>query len=320
MNLKSDNKIESSKSNKKLNVFLLFLVLSFLFWMLIKLSKNYISDVKFNLEFVDAPKNKLLQNNSDNEIVLTVNTVGFKLLGYSLKKKKLNYSLTEVKRRKGTEYYSIAKSEFNNLQAQLPADVIVLSVKPDTLYFDLGVKKSKKVKVVTNVNLQFKPGYNLINKYTIEPEYITISGPTKFVDSIEVVEADLLELKDVSSSLDVKVKLIKKNEAITFSSDYINISGEVAKITEGSFDLSFSVINLPKKQIISTFPKVVKVVYQVPIKDYNKITQNSFVVQCDYKESVDNNLEYLIPKIIEKPDVLFDVKIVPSKIEFLTKK
>ena len=165
MNLKSDNKIESSKSNKKLNVFLLFLVLSFLFWMLIKLSKNYISDVKFNLEFVDAPKNKLLQNNSDNEIVLTVNTVGFKLLGYSLKKKKLNYSLTEVKRRKGTEYYSIAKSEFNNLQAQLPADVIVLSVKPDTLYFDLGVKKSKKVKVVTNVNLQFKPGYNLINKY-----------------------------------------------------------------------------------------------------------------------------------------------------------
>jgi hypothetical protein len=241
-------------------------------------------------------------------------------LKYSLKRKKLNYSLADLERSKGSEYYSITKSKINNLQAQLPAEVIVLSVKPDTLYFDLGIKKSKKVKIIANVNLQFKPGFNLIKKYTIEPKFVTISGPTKFVDSIEVVEADLLELKDVSASIDVKVKLLNKFKTITFSTDYINIIGEVAKITEGSFDLPFNVINLPGKQIISTFPKVVKVVYQVPIKDYNKITKNSFVVQCDYLETVNNNLEYLIPKIVEKPDVLFDVKVVPGKIEFLIKK
>ena len=79
-------------------------------------------------------------------------------------------------------------------------------------------------------------------------------------------------------------------------------------------------INLPRKQIISTYPKEVKVVYQVALKDYNKITENSFVIQCDYRETMDNNLEYLVPKIIEKPNILFDVKIVPNKIEYLVKK
>lgn len=320
MNTKIENKTERSQNNKKLRVFLLFLMLSFLFWMLIKLSKNYIADVKFDLVYVDEPKNKLIQNNSDNEIILTVNTLGFKLLGYSLKNKKLNYSLADLERIKGSNYYSITKSKINYLQAQLPVETVVLKVKPDTLYFDLGVKKSKKVKIIPNVNFQFKPGFNLIKKYTIDPKFVTISGPSKFIDSIENVQSELLELSDVATSFDVAVKLLNNMDAITLSIDHVNISGEVEKITEGSYTLPFKVINLPRKQIISTFPKEVKVVYQVALKDYNKITENSFVIQCDYRETVDNNLEYLIPKIIEKPNILFDVKIVPNKIEYLIKK
>ena len=113
MNTKIENKTERSQNNKKLRVFLLFLMLSFLFWMLIKLSKNYIADVKFDLVYVDEPKNKLIQNNSDNEIILTVNTLGFKLLSYSLKNKKLNYSLADLERIKGSNYYSITKSKIN---------------------------------------------------------------------------------------------------------------------------------------------------------------------------------------------------------------
>ncbi len=320
MNTKIENKTERSQNNKKLRVFLLFLMLSFLFWMLIKLSKNYIADVKFDLVYVDEPKNKLIQNNSDNEIILTVNTLGFKLLSYSLKNKKLNYSLVDLEKIKGSNYYSITKSKINYLQAQLPVETIVLKVKPDTLYFDLGVKKSKKVKIIPNVNFQFKPGFNLANKYTIDPKFVTISGPTKFIDSIENVQSELLELSDLATSFDVAVKLLNNMDAITLSIDHVNISGEVEKITEGSFTLPFKVINLPRKQIISTFPKEVKVVYQVALKDYNKITKNSFVIQCDYRETVDNNLEYLVPKIIEKPNILFDVKIVPNKIEYLIKK
>ena len=44
---------------------------------------------------------------------------------------------------------------------------------------------------------------------------------------------------------------------------------------------TFEVINLPRNVIISTYPKEVKVVYQVALKDYNKIPENSFRVHCD---------------------------------------
>lgn len=319
-NSNSQNRADSSKNNRKLRVFLLFLFLSFLFWMLIKLSKNYISDVEFNLNYTEIPKNKLIQNKPDTKIIITVKTIGYKLLKYSFANKSLNYNLSDLKRIKGTEYYSITKNKIKLLQTQFSAETEILKVQPDTLYFDLGKEKSKKIKVVSNVQLQFKSGFNLIKKYTIDPEYITISGPAKLVDSILEVQTDLLDLKELASNFNEQINLIKPIDSVSFSSNYVTIIGEVEKITEGSFMLPYKVINLPKNNIISTYPKEVKVVYQVPLKDYNKITENSFEVQCDYRETINNKLEYLTPILVEKPNILFDVKIVPNKIEFLIKK
>ena len=55
------NNSDSLKNNKKLRVFLLFLFLSILFWSLIKLSKEYIAEVEFDLVYSDVPNNKLIQ-------------------------------------------------------------------------------------------------------------------------------------------------------------------------------------------------------------------------------------------------------------------
>lgn len=317
---KQQSKIESLKNNKKLRVFLLFLSMAILFWMLIKLSKNYIADVEFNLVYTEIPKNKLLQNEPSEKIKLTLNTIGYKLLKYSFKTRNLNYSLTDLKRKEGSLYYSLTKSKLNYLQAQLSADTKVLKVEPDTLFFDLGVKKSKKVPIISNANLQFKPGYNLVKKYTLYPDFVTVSGPTKFIDSIKEIKTEKLDLIDIFSSFEQELKLLVPNKEVALSSKETIIKGQVEKITEGSFQISYQVINLPKNYFISTFPKEIKVVYQVALTDYNKISENSFEVICDYKETEDNNLDYLIPKIVEKPDILFDVRVIPNKIEFLIKR
>lgn len=317
---KDQNIIDSKNSNKRLKVFLLFLLMALLFWLLIKLSKNYISDVEFNLVYTDVPQKKLLQNVPDQKIILTVKTIGYKLLNYGLKPRTLNYSLNDIDRKKGSEYYSLTKSKINFLQAQLSAETTVLKIKPDTLFFDLGIKKSKKVKVITHVNLHFKPGFNLTKEKTFTPTSITISGPNKAIDTINEVHTKVLDLKDLSEPFEKEIKIIIPSESVSLSTDIVTVKGKVEKITQGTFNLPYRIINLPKKYLISTYPKEVKVVFQVALNDYNKISENSFKIQCDYKHTVDNNLEYLVPKIIEKPDLLFDVKVMPTKIEYLIKK
>ena len=312
--------MDTLKSNKKLRVFLLFLLLSFLFWTLIKLSREYISEVEFGLNYTDVPKNKLIQNEPSEKIKLTLKTSGFKLLRYGFKPKVLDYTLTEIDRKSGSEYYSETSSNINFLQAQLSAETVVLNAEPDTLFFDLGVRKSREVRVVSEVNFEFKTGFNFVQPVQMQPDLVTISGPEKVIDTINEVYTQDITLQDLSASFSTKVGLRPPNDAVELSVQEVNVIGEVDKITDGSFSIPFEVINLPRNYLISTYPKEVKVVFQVALKDFNKIPENSFRVQCDYKQSEDNNLDYLIPQVVEKPEIIFDVKVIPNKIEFLIKK
>ena len=313
-------KMDTLKSNKKLRVFLLFLLLSFMFWTLIKLSREYISEVEFGLTYTDVPQNKLIQNEPSEKIKLTLKTSGFKLLRYGFKQKNLEYTLTEIDRKSGTEYYSETSSNVNFLQAQLSAETVVLNAEPDTLFFDLGVRKSKEVAVISEVNYEFKTGFNFVQPVEIDPKMVTISGPEKVIDTIREVFTENITLQDLSTSFSQKVGVLAPNDAVELSEKEISVIGEVDKITDGSFSIPFEVINLPRNYLISTYPKEVKVVFQVALKDFNKIPENSFRVQCDYKQSEDNNLDYLIPQVVEKPEIIFDVKVIPNKIEFLIKK
>ncbi len=314
------NKKDTLKSNKKLRVFLLFLLLSFLFWTLIKLSREYISEVEFGLVYTDVPKNKLIQNEPAEKLKLTLKTSGFKLLRYGFKPKVLEYTLTEIDRKTGTEYYSETSSNINFLQAQLSAETVVLNAEPDTLFFDLGVRKSKEVTVISEVEFEFKTGFNFVEPFRIEPAKVTVSGPEKVIDTITEVFTQKITFQDLSASFNRTVGVLPPNDVVDVSEKEVSIMGEVDKITDGSFTIPFEVINLPRNYLISTYPKEVKVVFQVALKDFNKIPENSFRVQCDYKHSEDNNLDYLIPQIVDKPEIIFEAKVVPNKIEFLIKK
>ena len=61
-------------------------------------------------------------------------------------------------------------------------------------------------------------------------------------------------------------------------------------------------------------------IIRIKTSDFNKIPENGFRIHCDFKHTQDNELDYLIPKLVDKPEIVSNVKIVPNKIEFLIKK
>jgi YbbR domain-containing protein len=197
---------------------------------------------------------------------------------------------------------------------------VVLNIEPDTLFFDLGVRKSKQVEVVSQVDFEFRTGFNFVEPYQMDPKKVTISGPEKVIDTISEVFTENITFSDLSTSFERSVGIVPPNQSVEASEKTVSIKGTVDKITDGTFTIPFEVINLPRDYIISTYPKEVKVVYQVALKDFNKIPENSFRVQCDYRKTEENNLDYLIPQVVEKPEIIFDVKVIPNKIEFLVKK
>lgn len=64
----------------------------------------------------------------------------------------------------------------------------------------------------------------------------------------------------------------------------------------------------------------IQLVFTVALTNFNKISKASFKIECDYSMSEKNNLTYLVPKVISKPNFVRNVKLLPSKIDFLIQK
>ena len=74
--------------NKRVSKYFVFLFVSFVFWFLTIMSKEYQTTLTIPIRYIDLPKGKQLINNPDETINLTVKSPGFYLLNNNVFKNK----------------------------------------------------------------------------------------------------------------------------------------------------------------------------------------------------------------------------------------
>ncbi len=219
-------------------------------------------------------------------------------------------------------YYFLIKNQKNKIQRQLRSGIEIQEISLDTIYLELGSLISKKVPLIPNLEIDYHIGYDLLDAEVIRPDSILISGPEAYVDQIDEIHLELLKLDDVKSDFSQKVKILRPENSnnLKVASEFATISGRVEKFTEGVFEIPYKVLNLPEGVDVTSLHKTVKVYFVVGLSDFNKIDKNFFQVVCDYTLSKENNLDYLVPKVIVKPAFIKSFKVVPNKIDFLIQK
>lgn len=309
------------KSNLKLRMFLVFLTLSFVFWMLMNLSKSYTTEVTFNVEYINLPIDRVFQTEVVREVNASVNSTGFNLLKYKLSKRKFQFNVSNLAYKSGSKFYYLPNNHLTSLKLQLNDNVEIVRIHQDTIFVTLGLNKTKRVPVELNADIQFKLGYNFVNELKVTPDSINITGPESILDTIYTVTTDKVELKAVSTKINELVKLVSfENKKIAMNVSEVSLTAEIDKFTEGSLLVQFKITNLPEDYNITTFPKEIQVIYKVGLTNFNKISADNMKVFCDFKQSQDNKLNYLIPQLEEQSSLISSVRFVPNKIEYLIEK
>ena len=312
----------SAKNNRKVKVFLFFLVLSSIIWLLIELSKPYTSEALFKIEYINLPSDKLLQNTPISEIKVALNAPGFSLLKYKVKKHYISFNINNLAK-KGSTYYLLPNKQLSLINTQLSGGTTVLSLLKDTIFIDLGNNISKKVAVIPKIDIQYKIGYNLIEELQISPDSVLITGAEKYIDSIKEIQTIPLNLEEVSQDINLDLELLMpvKSSNVLCSVNQVQIQARVDKFTEGRFLIPVTVINEPDGVKINPFPKEIEIVYQAGLSDFDQITENSFSIVFDYKQFERDSLrDYLTPDILKQSEFASSIKIIPNQIEFLIQK
>ncbi len=310
--IKHQNKIPKS--------FFVAIGVALFFWLLTKLSKEYQTVITLPVVYVNLPQDKLIQSEPLKKIDIQVKATGFRLLGISIVKKTIKLDASKLQRKSNLGFFFLIEHQKIDIQNQVSNNFMIGQIVQDTMYLDLGQLATKKVPVKGDFDFNYQLGFHLTKPIKITPDSVLVSGPQKQLDTLSHLQLQKLAINDISKSIKQTLTINEVSETIKFQVKNVEIFGEVDRFTEGSFETTFEIINMPDSIRVNTFPKTIKIVYQVGLTNFNKVTSTSFKVVCDFRVSQLNNLNYLIPKVITKPGFVTSVKLMPAKIEYLIQK
>jgi len=294
-----------------------FLSASVLFWLLINLSKKYTTEIEIAVTYSNITIQKTIINTPIKKISLIVKGSGFKLISQNFTNSTVKLDLEKAHKKKNNNYYFLTKNSYSEVQRQLNSGIELIKFQRDSIPLEMGDLASKKVPLKTNLELNFQLGYDLASPIKITPSHVLISGETSLIDKINFLNLSKETLKNISESTTLK-STIETPKQVKKEVSFAKISIIVDKFTEGDIEVPITIKNAPKN--INIFPKKVKVIYKVGLKNFNKINANLFKVSCDYKQITSNETSYLTPKLIQFPDSITIQRIVPKKIDFLIHK
>jgi hypothetical protein len=288
-------------------------------WLLVTLSKEYTTTIIFPIKYSKIAQNKLLQTTPITTLETVIKANGFSVLRTRFNTKKIAINANTAIKKKGTTYYLLVKNQKQFIQKQLPSGVALQQIIKDTLFLDLGSLVIKKLSLKPNIKINYHVGYDLSEDITVTPDSILVSGPEDYMSKLKNIELLPVILEDVMANFTKKVavKMPKGIKNLKFDTKEVTIHGKVEKFTEGTLDITYTIINIPKGITINTLSKKIQITFIIGLSSFNKINENSFQIECDYSVSESNNLGYLIPKLVHKPSEIKSFKIMPNEIDFL---
>ena len=134
-------KPKGQRFRNQLYVFLACLGISIFIWSLVRLSRDYIYTVNYQVRYINIPQHLRLTGKSDTVVNLNIKVQGFDFFSEEYFKRKNQYfeiSLKSVKlinRNEGLTGYLITAPIGRELAAQAGYLSEIYSVSPDTLFF-----------------------------------------------------------------------------------------------------------------------------------------------------------------------------------------
>ncbi|MBS1533293.1 MAG: YbbR-like domain-containing protein, partial [Bacteroidetes bacterium] len=135
----------SASERRRASAFFTCLVLAALAWIFTTLSGSFKFDAKAVMIFKNAPQKRAFHSLQNDTVDLTVEGTGWQMLFQRMSG--LNKPVEVDLRALEKQDYIVLSSQLKQINEKREADQQIVSVNPDTLYFDFSDRAVKKVPV-----------------------------------------------------------------------------------------------------------------------------------------------------------------------------
>jgi len=306
----------SKVERRRISLFFVCLLFAVGAWMFFALSNRYVYQVQTLVHYVNFPDNKAFHSLQSDTIDLQIEGTGWQLLFSKLRinPQSVNVDLEKLKK----QAFINLSDQLTYINKQFESAQKVVSVRPDTLYFDFSSRAVKKIPIRLNYNIRFANHYGISDTVQIYPSYVTVTGPGNELEKINYWYTDTLKLKNINSSLSSKISLQKPVQAnISIYPRLVDLKIIVDEYTEKVVDVPIVLLNNNEFRNVKLLPDKVKITFLTALSNYSKIERGDFEVSVDLNNWKSKGYVQL-PLVISKfPKFCELVKIEPQNIDFI---
>lgn len=309
------NRIE----RKRLTVFLTCLVFSVVTWLAIALSGKYRYKADTRITFIDAPDSKAYHPLQDDSVSLEVEGSGWQLLFSRLR---INPESIEVSLRNlNSKNYVVFSNQLYRINSQLESHQRIISVSPDTLFFDFSRRKVKKVPVRLKRDFDFEKNFGISGPIKISPSRIVVNGAVEDVRNIQSWSTVPLKATKLKANFTTKLMLntAPSSSSVDIYPQYIKVEVPVDRFTEKVLEIPVSVIN-GKAKDVKLLPEKVKVTMYVALSNYANLDRDSIVATVNLHDWTERGADQLPVSFIKIPKYTKILRVEPQVLDFFVYK
>jgi YbbR domain-containing protein len=294
---------------------ILSILFSIILWISISLSNDYYATLNFPIKLTNFPQGYTTGSSIPEDVSIKLKGKGWKLIAVSLGAKS-DY-LVSVGKDSGKQYINL----YNYLTENqwLTNDMDVIDITPDTLTFVVEKFVHKKVKITSDLELKFKPGFGIASPVKFSPESTVVFGTSEELTDMKSVPTSRIIFKDLDDEVIQQVPLANL-QGISYSASSVMVRLDVQKIVEQNYSqISVKVLDVPRDRSVVLLPNKIDISIRGGINILGKLSNSDFSAYLFYRDIVLDTVGSVVPQI-KLPDNTSLIYVKPERLRYIIKK
>lgn len=308
--------ISRTARGKNMLTFIIFLVISTIFWFLMSLNDEVQQNYSISLELTDIPEDVTFLSTPPSTITVNVKDKGRALIRYDLgSTPKLRLGYKDFVKTSDNRLL-ISDQQLNNyIRDIFGSGTQVISTKPDSISLRYTSRPGDKLPVFLDIDAQTAPQFIIYDRPKIDIDSVVVYSSTGIPTSVLSISTERLSLRNLNDSITTEVSLIPPTGTRVIPSK-VSVTIPVQPLIIKKKVLNVTTKNIPRHTNMLTFPASVEISYLLPMSLYSD-DEFTPVASTDYNDAVSSSSGTIPVTISNIPDYYRNVTVKPERVEFI---
>lgn len=303
-----------SSRGKDILIFLLFLGVSYVFWVIMTLNDDMQQDVKVRLEIAGTPAGYTFITEPPQYMLVGVRDKGTVLANYSISgARTLKVSYADMTFDETNDRLTMTEQQLGaRLRSLFDPTTQIVSMRPDSLSLIVTDRAPNRAKVIADVEVTPAGQYVISGPITVSPDTVNVYSARHLRVRPRTVRTAKITRTELKDTLQLEVRL-QTEPGTRIEPSRVRLTVPVEPLIAKNREVAVQLVGVPESDAVVLFPSRVRVSYLMPMSLYN--SENSVLtVTANFSHRHNGKMPLTIGPL---PDYYRGVELSADSVEYL---